>query len=748
MGMCGVGALFPSHFFLLDTVSGNLELPPLHVSPLRLGMEPALTSPQKYQKNSRYTMATPVDTPTKPGHQEKTKTSILSRVTSRPALRPRFSSAELTIASSRQAISRSPEKELPPVRPTITLPMTARSDFGNDKGFFSAPRSAPSPPYAPAVTPTASSQKSTPENRTPTKQRRQGLVGLEAATMSHTTLAMRTSSLDEDCKPNNSQGRYQAQQTSPLRSDAVTPTREGLCTVPENRSVRRFSTQQEVTREDNNVARPRPGLVRIGREKVTLSVADVLQSELGVDVGDYSDDSSVYDDSMENVAAPASGKNRRILSKITTAPERLTSKSMPRLPDPDDIASPASSSSNTYWPNVTGNGESHQKTTMQSAKNRHNANFELEADSPLTALEENYRDLRECNSAKNLQQDRNTPFRREEYHTPTKVRPKTAGPSPHSNETQRYNHIEESQEIQNLRSALDRQCARFDELTGSLLEIIQRHQNEKVRYETRIQELEKELKKQAREAESLRRLLDARAGYKRTSGSSHSSDDGRKGCPPVQAASRKDTTNSSIPCSDTVQLTSLLEATRGKTLRRSKTLPTIHPSASENILSWPTPPERSPSPDSGAFNLEFPLPEPLSLPSISSTMLSSSLNSGSNGNVPALTAAPTAASGLSLRTEDSRRELAVCGGATQPLRSPTKANQNRMTYALVKPKSGYRSSVVFDMSKEAVSSIAYANNLNKGVAPSITRLLEGDDEVDLETLFHKLQASSENLLNY
>ena len=202
-----------------------------------------------------------------------------------------------------------------------------------------------------------------------------------------------------------------------------------------------------------------------------------------------------------------------------------------------------------------------------------------------------------------------------------------------------------------------------------------------------------------------------------------------------------------LPGSESIQISVLLESAQKSALKRSKTMPVLPSSPSENILSWPSPPEQSPSPDVRSNGLDFPLPEPLSFPSISSTMMSSVLENRSAGSVPELTTSPTAASGLSVQTDEMQAVPAV-HGKMRPLNSPHKTHENRQAFALVQPKGHYRSSIASMHSQEAVASVAYAANLNKATGPSFGRLLEEEDDVDLESLFRKLQASTDNLLNY
>ena len=102
-----------------------------------------------------------------------------------------------------------------------------------------------------------------------------------------------------------------------------------------------------------------------------------------------------------------------------------------------------------------------------------------------------------------------------------------------------------------------------------------------------------------------------------------------------------------------VEISPDLASSKEKNLRRVRTLPDMHhgPGVGRGTGHGVVPPlpTQSPSPDvSGVgLGLEFPLPEPLTLRSIASTLLTTA---NSNGTVPALTTAPTAASGLSVAT--------------------------------------------------------------------------------------------------
>ena len=101
----------------------------------------------------------------KPPQTEKSKTSFLARVTSRPSLSARYSSADLKSSVKQRHDIRAPETvrndtALRPHHITHSVPTTRAQDVANDKVIYTSPRTAPSPPNIEPASSTAFSQSS------------------------------------------------------------------------------------------------------------------------------------------------------------------------------------------------------------------------------------------------------------------------------------------------------------------------------------------------------------------------------------------------------------------------------------------------------------------------------------------------------------------------------------------------------------------------------------------------------------
>ncbi|TDL19452.1 hypothetical protein BD410DRAFT_792062 [Rickenella mellea] len=192
------------------------------------------------------------------------------------------------------------------------------------------------------------------------------------------------------------------------------------------------------------------------------------------------------------------------------------------------------------------------------------------------------------------------------------------------------------------------QNARFDRLANYLLSVIQRHQTEKAQYEERIAAFEMELQKRERELKGLRWLVRngsmAQEFFDRTTSLdkilSTPSDMGDETDYLRTPLADLEAVAASISCpiklgrSDSDHSPRIRQGQGEKPvgmLKRSNTMPEMLPGTLHKIST----PETSPSGKTfGGLGLDFPLPGPLSLSSISSTIFSttSTANASTSGD--------------------------------------------------------------------------------------------------------------------
>ncbi|THH01078.1 hypothetical protein EW145_g6984 [Phellinidium pouzarii] len=810
--------------------------------------------------------------------------------------------------------------------------MTNDSDLGDDLNFFTSPRVAPTPPSLSFASPvsTSFSQESllgsgsmtTPvpgpppqsmQSTLPPDQRCRHSRLISSEVEPQTRTRTNVQELEK-----NTRSPYSATKGVGTPSTIASPAslspevvykytsakQSGQSRSPE---MKRVATPVPTSSDSNYIgllpARPRPGHVRIGKEKVTLSVANVLEAELGVDVGD-SDEESYYDDNHEeergsipfskmlrNDKRNSSMAWRKNVSNIKCEPGH-DSSDLPLLSAPSDelrslgsnfaagtrggaelsaalksesplsefalemSASPTKSSSgvgiNTgtgqcfRFPTVNENHSTRAVSHVTASCDRsaikhsltrslsHSKSFNFPQGSASLGTQSYSVDRLDRISERSVLMQQESP--QDDSDNKCRKESKKASPRETETRTEAKTETDSAITVQQLQRSLDVQCARFDRLAGQLLAIIQRHQNEKVIVENKISALEKEARRRDREIKGLRWLV-ARSNRR-------SSSQGNGGTRrPVRVASIQSFLSAAASDEEeevdlSVAVEMLSRAGRddasqvlGKDgdgdgdgdkdertnvdlstkasrkvkkidLRRAKTMPDLHTAANgkkegsgsgsglgpdSEYTCTPSPPQQSPSPDiSGlGLGLDFPLPEPLSLPSIASTFVTSSAG-GSSAYVPALTTAPTAASGLSIATKRSVDSFAdVHGAPSGPL--PVKeqnagvgrdvsAKEKRMAREWragvgpqARPGSGAPSQSLYRPAQPTASlppssgsrregvavtpasaSVAYARNLNKGLAPSIDRLVRTEENLqslDLDAIYQKLVASSSGLLD-
>lgn len=765
------------------------------------------------------------------------KASFLSRVTSRPSLSARYSSADLKSSArsrgnffkSQERVTSAPPKE----RPDIAHPVIhQRQASVADKDMFSKPRIAPSPPVLSLQSPNSSLLDSPPAvNDSPTpKPSDWRTSALPSRQTSPEKRASRRVAMDL------SNGHPTAISMSPdsnQKSPRVRPISTRDQPVSPEVAYAIAATNTDLT--EPPAPRRRPTYVRVGSEKVTLSVANVLESGLGVEIGD-SEESSYYDDSYEEKWRSTSQKagTQGAYELDRPSDSMVDSSDLPILPGEDDF----------------------DQAAFMFPKRHDNTQLLLDSQSPLRALmaaanDDTDRPQTDASPPSDPAHQKATSHRPNgrpsfftasvdrldrisECSSPTsQISPTTEKlPVASASAAEKDAAVQSSPELtQQLQSSLDAQCARFDRLAAHMLDIIQRHQNEKIQLEARISLLEKEARRSEREIKALRQLLSQsnqraanRGGaYRLTRATSMQSflsnisfkDDDVDVSLAIDMLSRVsalEVTRSSMASKDDWALSELCispSSTPKKAIkaemRRSRTMPNLRramlglPPLSP--LPLPSPLLVSPDISDGVgLGLDFPIPGPLNIPSISDVIITS--KGTSYASIPALTAAPTAASGLSLATEKSFQaeidhpptvlDASLEDGGDKrsieaelseimspivppktpvtneqaPVRTPKSAREKRMAgewYSSVPSTRLYRTVqqlpratsppnyAVPDLPKvlstpASSASEAYAANLNKTViAPSLERVMEKDSP-DLDELFSKIVASGSSLL--
>lgn len=771
------------------------ELPPLSVSPLRFGPETAYATPPKNTQTARHSIfssgsTVSNSTPTKAVQQASKRTSdkpksFLSRVTSRPSLTFRYSSADLKSASksSSRLFNKTPEKNTDLNTGSRSIVMVPVAEpvvrhLGEGRDFFTSPRAAPTPPSV-TFTPSESlSQESIFDTFRPS-----------ASTGDESDMIRST----EDFRR-----RVKGRSPSVTRQTSLSPEVNQKST-PRSRHSHSVSSITVTSASDQSpncnyvVPRSRNGVVRIGREEVTLSVANVLESELGVDVGDSEEESEYGEES----------RNPKFKS---TSPKRFASLGpppgiLPILPDSSELPRLCSSSDDLNFRLSINNSQ----------------DILLESQSPLSALiagapvqsspppraspyqqinrspdhrissppaierggaeQENY-------SAAMLSHRQNKSFGGLDRISERSLQLGSDNShSPRQSSGKKGARISDEQTVARLQQSLDTQCARFDRLARHLLEIIQRHTTEKLTLETRISTLERDVRARDREAKGLRWLVDnmkkaseeKRSSNRLGRASSMQSLTFGTSAPDKQADLSAIAAMLSVVARDdsavlgdhhrkqegrsSAEVSPDLAPSKEKSLRRAKTLPDMHGAGvGRGSGHGPAPPmpAQSPSPDiSGVgLGLDFPLPEPLTLRSIASTLLSTA---GSNTTVPSLTTAPTAASGLSMATLPSAGNVpsSISTASSPPKRNRLNSSEKRKAgewhpgvVAHYRPSTEHSgNNIKSDL--DAVPA-TYANNLNKGRAPNITHVLrkaESGQSLDFDSIFEKLVANAEEFLD-
>lgn len=772
--------------------TGNLELPNFHTATPAKGGSAYSTPSKERLPHARHTMFSSVGSlniasSTKPPQQEKSKSSFLARVTSRPSLSARYSSADLKSSVKpkhdiRATLAVKSDTILQPHHITHSVPNTRAQDVANDRVIYTSPRTAPSPPnqgLAPPNTHSQSSLSAPNENNKISTTSSQNLQPI------HTSLSRRqslqvvqvASSSQMHIKPEQSNNGLGTSFSNDLGSSMPAKHPAFGDHLPRNSAA--FPT----------VSSSRPGLVRIGHEKVTLSVANVLETELGVDVHD-SEDESVYDDSYGS--------------------QYTDDKPAPNLPN-DKLSSHHSDSSTNLPPLSASSDELFSLIANYPPPARH---IEINSNSPLSVLidasaedtptTEKNRERRSSRHPYSSQRGSLSDSSLRTFafsgandgthtaHVLDRISEKSLvldEDSPSNKGSKMISPRKDSQaEVQELQQSLKVQCARFDRLAAHLLAIIQRHQNEKMQFENQVTALEKEGRRKEREIKGLRWLL-----LRINKGTST---DGDAPCESVRVASlqsflsvaaseetevnleyaikllaragrqepleggqssnNKEILSNTDIISDTEE-----ECTTKKNLRRTRTMPDLHhkiPTNGKELLPEqgmvsPPLPLPTPSPDvSGlGLGLAFPLPEPIALPSISNAILSAP---ESVTNVPALTTAPTAASGLSILTDYSSQETSLPPDVPPPPVPTPKSRKSeshngpssrekRMAREWRPSPSPTKCYTPAKVSSTSPASLSYANNLNRALSPLIDNVMESGASVqttDLDTIYQQLMA--------
>lgn len=275
--------------------------------------------------------------------------------------------------------------------------------------------------------------------------------------------------------------------------------------------------------------------------------------------------------------------------------------------------------------------------------------------------------------------------------------------------------------VEDMKRLLDFQCSRFDRVAKHLLEIISRHEAQKVQYESQLTALKKDAVRREREIKRLESLLDSgcSCGFRHATDPFHVA--------PLRIALSSTASleeillgNGAGPTSksgdnelrlsvDASPLTTPLKEKRmAMTLRRSKTMPQLHvgevgpfaPSSPSPIV---------PSPDVSGLSLQFPIPKPLSVQSIASTILSSA--PASSLSVPPLTSSTTVDS-----------DISVALPTPAPLAHPaTKVRQGEFFRFSNQHYTASKTTSLSDMDIHAADS--YARNLNSDLGLSIGKII-------------------------
>ncbi|EJD01778.1 uncharacterized protein FOMMEDRAFT_156903 [Fomitiporia mediterranea MF3/22] len=714
--------------------TGNLELAPtFDASPFKPGKESAYATPTKGRSaDARHTMlpsgSTQTSTPEQTNFKNKrasekpAKASFLSRITSRPSLSARYSSADLKSGTKARRTDDSLKEyqagfSLASKRKEIVHPVCISNgqSLGDDKDFFTSPRVAPTPPNlsftfpdnSPLGTPLGPSQSTAT------------LPGQKHGTLFSVAEAIKSPTQGTSIHANQTQVIMKCASSptaiaSPASlSNAVSlksSRRHSVLTQDQKLSpeTKRMVMIADSTTVESPTARPRGSHVRIGKEKVTISVANMLEAELGVEVGD-SEDSSHYDDSYEgsrhlgNQAAYATQGRSVVNPPVNYAPNSSVPPSVsggfgpavkfPRIEDkkeneftlesqsPLSALMSASSGDNPYSPLgeskvgpqsfLVGKADGALAYSTLQATVPYNQRFVTHAQPGSIQCSEMSCTRNPTSQACEIDRldhisEKSFPLQQDTSRV-ILSKDKKGRSSGYDNNSVTTSHLQQ---------ALDVQCARFDKLAGHLLQIIQRHQIEKFQLESQIVALEKEARRNKREILALRKLI--------TYNSKMSSQEERHSRRLVRVASMQSILSNISVNDEVVDISVVMDmlarashrdslfspdVSKGgrasidlsprlvpmkavKTdLRRSKTMPDLHkssamtPSPVQSLL----PQDVSPDVSGLGLGLDFPLPEPLKLPSIASAIMSSA--QGDSSSVPVLTTAPTTSSGLSLATE-------------------------------------------------------------------------------------------------
>ena len=792
-----------------------MELLPLNISPIKLGLDSTNTTPIKPQTYTRYTMTSP------PGHlnsapekatllsvkrsSEKPKSSFLSRVSSRPSLSARYSSADLKSSSKNRASASARNRDLPVQRPKIvhSTPDVVHTDTGVDRDFFVSPRAAPSPPNLIFATPSSFSHGSPnfdgPSQSTITlpsqKRESQLFYNNGSVHVTDTPVSSLTTQAKITSRVTAASGPTAADINHPYRTARNSPYNSKSETSTVSSPSQDIGKSREAQSMLLGQVRRRTGLVRIGREEVTLSVANILETELGVDVVD-SEDESIYSNGGEEVCSLSELKVRPCKisqSKDLAANEQHVSRDLPSpaLPDNDFFLNESIGKSGDDGTASIIEHQSPLSVLISAAAANESLSNDIHDASSHPLYLRSEEPLRNCSVDRKPQSLEKT-VPRSDIHSkaPLLLRDTILDannvPASHldriseksmelmSSEHKCPEHEHQAKgnnnnrvvndcpdyQVQQLQCALNVQCERFDRLAKHLLEIIHRHQNEKLQLEGQITSLEKEAKKREKEIKSLRALLRdnnpsrgkseqrrlSRLASMQSLLSAVSNDSKdmdlslaidiltKRGIDRCSSLYSNDEDKKSSVNISPIVIPEKLEIK--SILKRSKTMPDLHGTGigrGAGLGPLPPTPQQSPSPDiSGlGLGLEFPLPEPLTFPSFSSTLTSTS---GSNSSVPALTAAPTAASGLSFATKQSTESICT-PIKTARVEKPSSREKRRAgewcpdirgRYQVRCPSPSPTPST--SAMELTLASVAYANNLNKTRGPSIVQILRDDDK--------------------
>lgn len=429
-------------------------------------------------------------------------------------------------------------------------------------------------------------------------------------------------------------------------------------------------------------ARDQSGL-RIGRERLTLSVANALEEGLGINIGDETDEDSIYGQSTEDHSADVkhAGSNARMTE--TRGRNWLESDAAAALETQSPLSLLMSANDPTQMPPTS---------TTQHATEDSPQTFRKVSPRPPTSD----RDLlvtKMKGTFSTLLGDTSV--------SDNGIRAST-GPS----------------NVEGLKQLLDFQCSRFDRVAKHLLEIISRHETQKVQYESQLSVMKKDATKKDREIKRLQHLLDAgcSCGISRATeffrvaplrgalSSTTSLEDHLLGNGPVPSKSGDG--EARLSCDASPLSTPMKEKRKAMTLKRSKTMPQLH-GTEDGLFAPSSPSPITPSPDVSGLSLQFPIPEPLSVQSIASTILSSA--PASSSSVPPLTSSTTA---------DSETSVTLPTPLEHPARKGSQGDYFRFSdQHYTSSKATSSSDVRF------ITSHSYARNLNKDHGPSIERII-------------------------